>query len=301
EVAREHPRTPIAQMSVRARDARLDNRRVRTRAQHCFVVIRLEHENVQPLESGAIRRRYVTEIVHYPRAHSARARGGEHRNRLGAIVRRAHRLQPEIAELQRVARGKRPGARLAQQRISGDRAAARVHRPLPSLRRRAHSAHVVRVLVRHDRALDRLAAHADRGESRRELAHRESRIDEDARVSTLHEHRVPRAPAPQHPHAHGYPLRLLACDALSWRRARSLNATERRDITRSAISRNLGKRNSSSAAPSPHENGGTYLGGICAPNTLAPAPITLPVVRRLPMPVLAWSPMSEPIRSEEHT
>src|SRR5689334_17263169 len=104
---------------------------------------------------------------------------------------------------------------------------------------------------------------------------------------------LPALPVPS-THTRIYPLLLFACDALSWRRARSLNATDRRDITRDAMSRNFGNRNSVTCCPSSHEKGGTYLGGMPDPNTFAPAPTTVPVVSRVPIPVFAWSPSSDP-------
>src|SRR5438132_28726 len=44
----------------------------------------------------------------------------------------------------------------------------------------------------------------------------------------------------------------------------------------------------------PHANGGTYLGGRTASNTLAPVPTTVPVASSVPIAVLPWSPMRLP-------
>src|SRR3989454_80421 len=65
--------------------------------------------------------------------------------------------------------------------------------------------------------------------------------------------------------------------------------------TRSATLRNPSRltRAAPSALP-PQANGGTYLGGRTASNTFAPAPITVPVPSRVPIAVLAWSPIKVP-------
>src|SRR2546425_11493402 len=72
-------------------------------------------------------------------------------------------------------------------------------------------------------------------------------------------------------------------------------ATSRRGSTRSATLRNPSRltRAAPSALP-PQANGGTYLGGRTASNTFAPAPITVPVPSRVPIAVLAWSPIRVP-------
>src|SRR5256712_4507561 len=72
-------------------------------------------------------------------------------------------------------------------------------------------------------------------------------------------------------------------------------ATSRRGSTRSATLRNPSRltRAAPSALP-PQANGGTYLGGRTASNTFAPAPITVPVPSRVPIAVLAWSPIKVP-------
>src|SRR6266705_3230678 len=72
-------------------------------------------------------------------------------------------------------------------------------------------------------------------------------------------------------------------------------ATSRRGSTRSATLRNPSRltRAAPSALP-PQANGGTYLGGRTASNTFAPAPITVPAPSRVPIAVLAWSPIRVP-------
>src|SRR5690606_40488062 len=62
----------------------------------------------------------------------------------------------------------------------------------------------------------------------------------------------------------------------------------------SATVTNRSAANVSHGAASPHANGATTFGGIALPNTLAPAPITQPVVRRVPIPVFTWSPSRLP-------
>jgi hypothetical protein len=47
----------------------------------------------------------------------------------------------------------------------------------------------------------------------------------------------------------------------------------------------------------PQAKGGTYVGGCGRPNTLEPAPTTVPVLSIVPIAVLAWSPNSVPTLS----
>ena len=42
------------------------------------------------------------------------------------------------------------------------------------------------------------------------------------------------------------------------------------------------------------ENGGTTVGGMTPPKTLLPAPMTVPVLRTVPIPVFTWSPRKHP-------
>ena len=81
------------------------------------------------------------------------------------------------------------------------------------------------------------------------------------------------------------PTQRAACAADKQARIASLSAIPRRCIIRSATTTNLSSAKSSHREDSPHAKGATTVGGIAVPKQFAPAPITLPVLSRVPIPV----------------
>ncbi len=75
------PARRLLEMAVRTTNTRLHDGRVGTGAKHSFIMVRFEHEHVEPLERLAIRCRHVAEIVDDPCARAARSRGGDARRR----------------------------------------------------------------------------------------------------------------------------------------------------------------------------------------------------------------------------
>ena len=118
-----------------------------------------------------------------------------------------------------------------------------------------------------------------------ERARGKARIHEHAGAARLEDERVPFAAASEDPEPHPPTLHLRSYAAVSARRCASLNVTCRRAMARDATSRKRSISYVALASSVPQENGATTLGVIPEPKTFAPAPITLPVVSRVPIAV----------------
>ena len=156
-------RRAVAQVPAAARDPVLHRGRVRARAQHPLVVVRLEHQHVEIVAERAQRAARVPEVVARPPTRAADvidvatiATGS------AASCDTAHRLKLHAREAQRgagVERAGRPPRASAghASTVPPSRTAS-----IPTLRAGARAAHVIVCSCVTTQRLDRLRRHADR-------------------------------------------------------------------------------------------------------------------------------------------
>src|SRR5690606_38569304 len=128
--------------------------------------------------------------------------------------------------------------RSVEERRAGDTGPlAEIDRGAPASRTHAHPLGVIRMLVRDEDRVDLVRAAIDRGEAPFEIAPAEPGVDEKACAGRLDQDRVPRAPASEDGDLHSERASCQARRSCAF--IDSLISTFRRDIARSATSRNF--------------------------------------------------------------
>jgi hypothetical protein len=178
----------VRQVPEPPRDPPLQRRRIRSHPQKVRVVIRLQHQHVQPRERRRHARVRVPDVHQHTRPRLAVA--DHERHGIRRVVRHAHRRHLQRADLEGRARHHVARAR----EIERPRRRRRREHRHARRRQRRHTARVIAVLVRAQDRLHVVEARVQPGRVQplRQPPRRQARVDQHARAPGFHQDRVAR-------------------------------------------------------------------------------------------------------------
>src|ERR1051326_7235875 len=276
-------------MPSASRDPVLHRRRIIAGAEHHLVVVRLQDHRrdlaeVVPEDLGG-----PAEIVGHAEAGAVHGGHGE-RERFGRVVEEDRSGQRERPALGPAGAAKRQGACPWP---GAERRPGAPGGPYPAAEspgKTDGAPGMVAVLVGERDAAQGVQVHARAHGAAYDLPRAEARVEQQG--PSLGDERAAVAARSRAQNGERGHRASLACSARREASSRGPTSIRRLGITRLAI---LTKpsTSSNSAPAAPHANGGTQR-GTGAPITLAPAPMAVPVDSRVPIAVLAWSPIRAP-------
>ncbi len=236
-------RRPVGEVAAAAPDAVLHRPGIGALAEHDFVVVGLEHQEVAAGQGVLHRRRGPPEVGGEAELEPGLHVEDGHRQGVGRVVAGEEGPELQPAEPERVAGLEDLDLLLPPQQVPArlQRGGAHVEGPSPAPGRHAHARGVVPVLVGDDHGPDRGGVDAQPLEAERDLAAAEAGVHEHPGRPRLDEDGVPVAAAPQARDLHGAPPsrrpRASSHTAESHSRAPGPISTSRRPMTVPAVSR----------------------------------------------------------------